>query len=72
MLLKYPVEKQKALRKKYNELWVKTQFSIKKFDFDSSLVSEFNNIHYVKDLWPVVYILSDGNVNSYVGETNIC
>ena len=45
-------------------------FSIKKFDFDSSLISEFNNIHYVKDLWPVVYILSDGNVNeAYVGET---
>ncbi len=45
-------------------------FSIKKFDFDSSLVSEFNNIHYVKDLWPIVYILSDGNVNeAYVGET---
>ena len=45
-------------------------FSIKKFDFDSSLVNEFNNIHYVKDLWPVVYILSDGNVNeAYVGET---
>jgi hypothetical protein len=42
---------------------------LKKFDFDSSLVSEFNNTH-VKDLWPVVYILSDGNVNSYVGETN--
>jgi DUF2075 family protein/SOS-response transcriptional repressor LexA/predicted GIY-YIG superfamily endonuclease len=45
-------------------------FSITKFDFDSSLVNEFNNIHYVKDLWPVVYILSDGNVNeAYVGET---
>ena len=45
-------------------------FSIKTFDFDSSLVNEFNNIHYVKDLWPVVYILSDGNVNeAYVGET---
>jgi DUF2075 family protein/predicted GIY-YIG superfamily endonuclease/SOS-response transcriptional repressor LexA len=45
-------------------------FSIKKFDFDFSLISDFNNIHYVKDLWPVVYILSDGNVNeAYVGET---
>jgi hypothetical protein len=45
-------------------------FTIKKFDFDSNLVSEFNNLHYVKDLWPVVYILSDGNVNeAYVGET---
>jgi uncharacterized protein len=45
-------------------------FSIKKFDFDSNLINEFNNIHYVKDLWPIVYILSDGNVNeAYVGET---
>lgn len=45
-------------------------FSIKKFDFDSNLVDEFNNIHYAKDLWPIVYILSDGNVNeAYVGET---
>jgi DUF2075 family protein/SOS-response transcriptional repressor LexA/predicted GIY-YIG superfamily endonuclease len=48
----------------------KPVFSIKKFDFDSSLANEFNNIHYVKDLWPIVYILSDGNVNeAYVGET---
>ncbi|WP_291148183.1 DNA/RNA helicase domain-containing protein [Flavobacterium sp. UBA7680] len=45
-------------------------FSIKKFDFDSKLVNEFNNIHYVKDLWPVVYILSDDIVKeAYVGET---
>lgn len=45
-------------------------FTINKFDFDSSLVSKFNNIHYVKDLWPIIYILSDGNVNeAYVGET---
>jgi DUF2075 family protein/phage repressor protein C with HTH and peptisase S24 domain/predicted GIY-YIG superfamily endonuclease len=45
-------------------------FTIKKFDFDANLVCEFNNLHYVKDLWPIVYILSDGNVNeAYVGET---
>ncbi len=45
-------------------------FTIKKYDFDSSLVNEFNTVHYVKDLWPVVYILSDGNINeAYVGET---
>ena len=37
----------------------KPLFTIKKFDFDSRLVNEFNNIHYVKDLWPIVYILSD-------------
>lgn len=45
-------------------------FTIKKYDFDSSLVNEFNALHYVKDLWPIVYILSDGNINeAYVGET---
>ncbi len=45
-------------------------FTIKKYDFDSSLVNEFNAVHYVKDLWPIVYILSDGNINeAYVGET---
>lgn len=45
-------------------------FTIKKYDFDSNLGNEFNTVHYVKDLWPVVYILSDGNVNeAYVGET---
>lgn len=45
-------------------------FTIKKYEFDSTLINEFNTVHYVKDLWPVVYILSDGNVNeAYVGET---
>ena len=45
-------------------------FTIKKYDFDSNLFNEFNTAHYVKDLWPVVYILSDGTVNeAYVGET---
>lgn len=45
-------------------------FTIKRYDFDSSLVNEFNAVHYVKDLWPIVYILSDGNVNeAYIGET---
>ena len=48
----------------------KPVFSIKKFNFDADLINEFNNLHYVKDLWPVVYILSDGTVNeAYVGET---
>jgi DUF2075 family protein len=45
-------------------------FTVKKIDFNSDLVNELNNIHYIKDLWPIVYILSDGNVNeAYVGET---
>jgi uncharacterized protein len=45
-------------------------FKIKKYDFDANLLSALNDIHYVKDLWPFVYILSDGNTNeAYVGET---
>lgn len=44
--------------------------TIVRYDFNSSLFDEFNNIHYAKDLWPVVYILSDGKVKeAYVGET---
>lgn len=45
-------------------------FIINKFDFDTSLYGNFDNNHFVKDLWPVVYILSDGVINeAYVGET---
>jgi uncharacterized protein len=45
-------------------------FEIKRYDFDSKLFSEFDTIHYAKDLWPVVYILSDGALReAYVGET---
>ncbi|CAG5083813.1 DNA/RNA helicase domain-containing protein [Parvicella tangerina] len=43
---------------------------IVRYDFDSSLFDEFNNEHYAKDFWPVVYILSDDKVKeAYVGET---
>ncbi|HSD15583.1 MAG TPA: DNA/RNA helicase domain-containing protein [Flavobacterium sp.] len=45
-------------------------FEIKSYDFNSNLHSEFQNSHYAKDLWPIVYILSDGNTKeAYVGET---
>jgi len=45
-------------------------FEVKRYDFNSSLFSEFQNLHYAKDLWPIVYILSDGNFKeAYVGET---
>lgn len=45
-------------------------FSIEKYDFDSKLFNEFQTIHYAKDLWPLVYILSDGSAKeAYVGET---
>src|ERR1700742_372854 len=43
---------------------------IKRFDFNSNLFSQFENIHSAKDLWPIVYILSDGTIKeAYVGET---
>lgn len=45
-------------------------FEIKKFDFNANLFNEFQNLHYAKDFWPIVYILSDGQVKeAYVGET---
>ncbi|MGB5554870.1 MAG: DNA/RNA helicase domain-containing protein, partial [Flavobacteriaceae bacterium] len=49
---------------------LKNQFVIKDYEFSSSLFEEFNNNHFAKDLWPIVYILSDDNTKeAYVGET---
>jgi DUF2075 family protein/predicted GIY-YIG superfamily endonuclease len=45
-------------------------FEVRTYDFNSKLFDEFRNLHYAKDLWPVVYILSDGVIKeAYVGET---
>ncbi|WP_295793539.1 DNA/RNA helicase domain-containing protein [Mucilaginibacter sp.] len=45
-------------------------FEIKKYEFNATMFNEFQDAHYAKDLWPIVYILSDGNVKeAYVGET---
>jgi DUF2075 family protein/predicted GIY-YIG superfamily endonuclease len=45
-------------------------FEIRRHDFNSNLFNDFHNIHYAKDLWPIVYILSDGVIKeAYVGET---
>ncbi len=45
-------------------------FEVRRYDFNSNLFSEFKNFHYAKDLWPIVYVLSDGNIKeAYVGET---
>jgi DUF2075 family protein/predicted GIY-YIG superfamily endonuclease len=45
-------------------------FEIQKFDFNPKLYDEFQNVHYAKNYWPIVYILSDGKINeAYVGET---
>lgn len=49
---------------------ISTAFEVKRYDFNSSLIDEFQNLHYAKDLWPIVYVLSDGNIKeAYVGET---
>lgn len=48
----------------------KSVVEIKKYNFSKDLLSEINSDHYVKGLWPLVYILSDENVKeAYVGET---
>ena len=48
----------------------KKSFEIKQYQFNASLLQEFRNNDYVNDLWPLVYILSDGRIKeAYVGET---
>ena len=49
---------------------VKNVFEVRRYDFNTNLADSFQQLHYAKDLWPIVYILSDGNVKeAYVGET---
>lgn len=41
-----------------------------RYDFNANLVNDIQNIYSVKNLWPIVYVLSDGNIKeAYVGET---
>ncbi len=48
----------------------KTLFDISSYKFDETILPAIASKHYVKDLWPVVYILSDENTKElYVGET---
>ena len=43
---------------------------IKQYDFEETLFDNFQTNHFAKDLWPLVYILSDGETKTaYVGET---
>ncbi len=49
---------------------ISTQVKINHYDFENSLFENFSTNHFAKDLWPLVYILSDGeNKTAYVGET---
>lgn len=43
---------------------------IKRVAFNKKLIDDIENWSYAKDLWPVVYILNDGDIKeAYVGET---
>ena len=45
-------------------------FEVNSYDFNPDLFQEFQTSHFAKDLWPLVYILSDGKTKeAYVGET---
>ena len=47
-----------------------SEFIINTYDFNANIYDKLQNQHYVKDLWPLVYILSDDQINeAYVGET---
>ena len=51
-------------------MMLNNSFDIKRYDFNSNIFNDFQNIQYAKDLWPIVYILSDGSIKvAYVGET---
>ena len=47
-----------------------SDFTISRYSFDATVLSELSSNRYAKDSWPVVYILSDGTIKeAYVGET---
>lgn len=49
---------------------IQTQVKINHYDFENSLFEDFSTNHFAKDLWPLVYILSDDDSKTaYVGET---
>ncbi|TNE55199.1 MAG: DUF2075 domain-containing protein [Bacteroidetes bacterium] len=49
---------------------IPTQIKINHYDFESSLFENLSANHFAKDLWPLVYILSDQETKiAYIGET---
>lgn len=49
---------------------IQTQVKINHYTFENSLFEDLSTNHFAKDLWPLVYILSDGHTKTaYVGET---
>ena len=49
---------------------LKPQFCVEEYEFSSQIIEELNGNPFVKDLWPLVYILSDDDLKkAYIGET---
>ena len=47
-----------------------SDYAIRHHDFDEELFDHLETDHFSRDLWPIVYILSDENLKeAYVGET---
>ncbi|WP_373553629.1 DNA/RNA helicase domain-containing protein [Haliscomenobacter sp.] len=45
-------------------------FEIRNYEFNFNLFDKFRDLHYAKDNWPIVYILSNSEIRqAYVGET---
>lgn len=45
-------------------------FSIEHFDFDQSIFDKVQTKRFARELWPLVYVLSDGDIQeAYIGET---
>lgn len=49
---------------------INDSFEIKRYVFDYRMFNDFQQNHFASNLWPIVYILSDGrHKEAYVGET---
>jgi DUF2075 family protein/predicted GIY-YIG superfamily endonuclease len=49
---------------------ISSDFDIKRLDFNNALFNELEGWKFAEENWPLIYILSDGNVKeAYIGET---
>lgn len=52
---------------------LKNPLIIRKYDFNQGLIKNLNDNKWVKDLYPIVYIISDlSKMHCYIGETTDC
>lgn len=49
---------------------VNKDFQINQYQFDNDLLIELDEFHFAKELWPIVYLITDDKLKeAYVGET---